>query len=67
MSAFLFPECPEHKEELRIEYGHTGRSGYCAKCARHYSLCTNTLYTSICQQLQGHEGKHRDDRRRAWD
>ena len=62
MSAFLFPECPEHKEELRIERNHGVRHGYCAKCKKYYPLCAEELRGALCQQLQGHEDKHRDAR-----
>ena len=67
MSEFLPAECPEHKEGLRIGYDAGGRSGYCAKCEKHYPLCTTKLRGAICQQLQGHEGRHQDARGDTWD
>lgn len=48
--------CPVHDEELRKEWHNNGPTGFCFKCAKHYQLCTNVRYMSMCIKLKDHDG-----------
>lgn len=51
-------KCPTHQEqELRVEYT-AGKTGFCPKCCRNYSLCTATYHMDDCQKLVGHGDAH---------
>lgn len=67
----VIPVCQEHDEELRQEHlideqGRGYMSGYCAKCAKHYRLCTATRYMDHCVKRQNHDGEHQDSGNHIW-
>ena len=58
--------CPIHKnEELRREDNYS--TGFCLKCLKHYELCCENIYMSICCKLKDHEGKHETDKGLLWE
>ena len=68
----VVPICPEHDEELRIEYlveedDRGWVSGFCFKCAKHYRLCSANRYCDGCIKLKGHDSSHMDSGGHIWE
>jgi len=59
------PTCPVHGDTLREEWAPK-RTGFCTKCLKHYELCGEVRYMSICQKLKDHEGGHVTKRGEEW-
>lgn len=51
-------KCPIDDSDLREEYIHQGRTGFCSICLKHYPLCHKVRYMAICQKLADHDDNH---------